>query len=246
MPYDIFLPGYEVYERAETEDHKSITMRVRRTRNHYAQCPQCGSTYSHQHGKDFRYVRDVPFAGKATYLAVQKHRYKCTNCGKVYTENFDFVAPRSKMTERFRHQIAEDTLRLTTFSDVASHHSLTVPTVRNVFLSYIRPKDAARNLVAPRVLGIDEIHIGDKARPVFTDIENHKLLEMREEQKAVVVIDALNQMSSPERIEVVTMDMCQAYRSAVQECLPDAAIVVDKFHIMKLLGTAIQVLADLA
>ena len=32
-------------------------------------------------------------------------------------------------------------------------------------------------------------------------------------------------------IEVVTMDMPCGYRTYVQECLPNAAIVVDKFHV---------------
>ncbi len=41
-------------------------------------------------------------------------------------------------------------------------------------------------------------------------------------------------------VEAVAMDVHQAYVSATQIALPDAAIVLDKFHIAKLAGEAVD------
>lgn len=87
-------------------------------------------------------------------------------------------------------------------------------------------------VIAPRVLGIDEKHIVHNMRAIFTDIENRTLLEMCPDNKKNTVIAAIEQMVGYDtNIEVVTMDMSCGYRTYVQECLPNAIIVIDRFHV---------------
>ncbi len=53
------------------------------------------------------------------------------------------------------------------------------------------------------------------------------------------VQDALEKLAHPAAIAVVSMDMAGSFRAAVQEVLPQAVIVADKFHVVKRVGKAL-------
>ena len=38
----------------------------------------------------------------------------------------------------------------------------------------------------------------------------------------------------------ITSDMCHGYRNAMQEAFPEAVLTVDRFHMMKLIGDAVD------
>jgi transposase len=50
---------------------------------------------------------------------------------------------------------------------------------------------------------------------------------------------ALERLPYPEAVSVVSMDLAGHYRAAVQEVLPRAAIVVDKFQVVKRVTEAV-------
>lgn len=54
------------------------------------------------------------------------------------------------------------------------------------------------------------------------------------------VVKWLKQLPEKEHIQVVAMDMWQPYRNAVREVLPEASIIIDKFHIVKLANAAVE------
>lgn len=69
-------------------------------------------------------------------------------------------------------------------------------------------------------------------RAVFVDGESGCLLEMCEDNKRDTILHTIeNMVDYDTNIEIVTMDMACGYRSYIQECLPRATIVVDKFHV---------------
>lgn len=62
--------------------------------------------------------------------------------------------------------------------------------------------------------------------------ESGCLLEMCEDNKRDTILHTIeNMVDYDTNIEIVTMDMACGYRSYIQECLPRATIVVDKFHV---------------
>ena len=47
-------------------------------------------------------------------------------------------------------------------------------------------------------------------------------------------------MADRDKVEVVSMDMWKPYRRAVQAVLPQARIVVDKFHVVRMAKEALE------
>jgi transposase len=98
-----------------------------------------------------------------------------------------------------------------------------------------------------RVLGVDEISVrkGHKNYAlVLTDIERRCVLEVfdnRLQETFEAWLDGLSQQEK-RTIKVVSMDMWNPYRYAVQRKLPKAKIVADRFHVVKQLNHQLNLL----
>ena len=59
--------------------------------------------------------------------------------------------------------------------------------------------------------------------------------------KSKAILEAqLGHIPGREDVRYVTMDMCDPYRSWVRDFFPNAQIVADKFHVIRLLSPAIM------
>lgn len=90
----------------------------------------------------------------------------------------------------------------------------------------------ARNLRAPRVIGIDELHLAGGMRAIIVDLlDDGWPIELLASRSKRTVNHFLANLEGRRDVEVVTMDMWGPYRSAVRRAMPQASIIVDKWHI---------------
>lgn len=206
-------------------------------------CPDCGYPVINIHGylKDRRLVHDVNVGIDQVDLLVKVPRYRCDRCSCTFTHEFASIMANRQMTYRLYDLIKRASF-IRPFSDVAVEYGYSVPTIGTIFDEYVAELEPMRGaIIAPRVLGIDEKHIVNAMRGVFVDIESGTLLEMTETNKRKDVIFTIeNMIDYDKNIKIVTMDMSNGYRSHVQECLPKAKIVVDKYHVYQDLSTKVK------
>ena len=93
---------------------------------------------------------------------------------------------------------------------------------------------------APRILGIDELKIGKEMRAIFTDIETSWPIELLPGRSSEAVVNFLGNLPGRKETEVVTIDMWKPYREAVAYTMPQAVIVVDKWHVQRLANDAME------
>lgn len=97
----------------------------------------------------------------------------------------------------------------------------------------------------PKVIGIDEISIrkGHTYRIVVSDLIRHRPIwfggEDRSEASMARFYEWLGKKKSA-RIRLAVMDMWKPFRNATLLYAPQAAILFDKFHIMRHLGEALD------
>ncbi len=204
---------------------------------HSQECPTCKKPTLlniHAYLEKDRLVHDVSVGVQQIDLSIRTPRYRCETCGSVFTHKFGSVMENRQMTFRLYDQIRRDSF-VNTFSDIAAAYGFSEPTIATIFDEYAAELEAEKEaIVAPRVLGIDEKHIVHAMRGVFVDIETGTLLEMTDSNKRSDVLGVIGAMVDYDKnIEIVTMDMSPAYRSYIQECLPYAKIVVDKYHVFQ-------------
>ena len=85
-------------------------------------------------------------------------------------------------------------------------------------------------------------HIAREYKLSVTTIEKIALAYIREKDSQHIMYspEVLGIDEAHNNIKIVTMDMYRPYREAVYECLPDAAIVIDKFHVVKLINDVLS------
>ena len=126
-----------------------------------------------------------------------------------------------------------------TLHDVAELTLLSWDTVKAIVKTHLAKDYGKPFLKGVRYLGIDEIHVGKKGRfyTIVIDLEDGRILWAKPGRGGAALRGFWRRLRlAKANIEAVATDMSAAYWSAVLEHLPDAALVFDKFHIIKLMN----------
>lgn len=87
---------------------------------------------------------------------------------------------------------------------------------------------------------MDEINIQRTPRLILTNIGEQTIYDLYPSRKQEKVKTYLSKILDKESIELVTMDMWEPYKNAVTVILPQAKIVIDKFHVGKMANKAVD------
>lgn len=89
-------------------------------------------------------------------------------------------------------------------------------------------------------MGIDEIHIIKKPRCIISNIEHNTAVEVLRDRTKKTVMGYFQSLKGREAIRYVAMDMWTPYRDAVEALMPQATIVIDKFHVVRMANEALE------
>ena len=191
-----------------------------------------------------RRVRDLSCADTRVFLEFEVRRVDCRRCGNVKRERLDFLADNPLYTKRFAYFVGRR-CRQATIRDVAEELNLDWHTVKELDKQYMGAQLAKAGTPGPKVIGIDEISIrkGHTYRIVVSDLIRHRPIwfggEDRSEASMATFYAWLGKKKSA-RIRLAVMDMWKPFRNATLAHAPHAAILFDKFHIMRHLGEALD------
>jgi len=214
-------------------------------------CPECGSFCCHLDKHLIRTVQDLDCCGKRVYLRIHMDRYICMElnpdhssgiCGKTFQPEIEMIDQNARLTKRFRNVLAEESLTIP-FKQVGEKYGLSLMTVKRAAKSYFEEKDQWRkeNLYCPTGIGLDENHLNGQYCLVVTDNDQHTLLDILNNKDPETVQQVLEDLKEKDNLQYVTMDLCSEYRSAVKKVFGQrVAIIADRFHIQKLVNTAMM------
>jgi transposase len=164
----------------------------------------------------------------------------------VKTERLDWLAGNPFCTARFARHVGRR-CRASPLSEVADELGLDWHTVKELDKEYMREQLTVAGLPSPRVIGIDEIAIAPRHRYriVVSDLELRRPIWFGGEDRSEASLNAFYAWLGPEksgRIRLAVMDMWKAFRASTLKPghAPQAAIVYDKFHILRHLGEAMD------
>ena len=191
-----------------------------------------------------RRVRDLSCGDSRVFLELEIRRVDCRGCGKVKRERLEFLADNPFYTKRFAHYVGRR-CRTATIKDLAEELNLDWDTVKTLEKQYMRAQLAKAGTPAPKVIGIDEIAIrkGHTYRIVVSDLIRGRPIwfggKDRSEASMAQFYAWLGEKKS-RRIRLAVMDMWKPFRNTTAAHAPQAAILFDKFHIMRHLGEALD------
>lgn len=218
---------------------------VEKLRSPFEICPRCSNPSKVQCGRVYVTVREAAVRDKPLWLRILKHRYYCKLCRKPFTESVRCVWPRRRTTSFFRKSVAEACEKYTNLSLVRKHQSCSSGFMYQVHYDQLRAKLREKeNAPWPEVLGIDE-HFFSRRKgytefsTVFCDLRKKRLFEMCLGKDKRSVLEQVSHIKGRERVKVVVIDLSNGYLSLVKELFPNAKIVADKFHALRLVTPAL-------
>lgn len=156
------------------------------------------------------------------------------------------VWPRRRTTQRFRKNLAKRCHNYCNLARVRKELRVSSGLMYQVYYEQISVKlNEFRNQSWPKVLGIDE-HFFSRSKgfrefvTMFTDLKKRRLFDVALGRSNKQLLEQIKSIPGRHNVRVVSIDMSGTYRSLVKKLFPNAKIVSDKFHVLRLLNPAIM------
>ena len=252
------LPGVAV-QRVERSGDAGRLVQVVTAASSAAGCPCCGVVSVSV--KQYRTTRprDLPYGEEPLALRWRKRQYRCLEAGcprKAFTESIAEVPPRARVTGRLCRAVAAQVASGRSVSAVVAEYQVSWPVVHRHFAAHADALLTGPD--PPAVLGIDETRRGrprwikdtgtgawrrtELFETNFTDLcGDGRLLGQVAGRTGAAVTGWLDDRGKDwkDQVRFVAIDPCAVYRSAITRALPDAVIVVDHFHLVRLANQAV-------
>lgn len=205
-------------------------------------CPSCLRPTGEVKKYYRRTIRDLPITGRAVYLKLEERQFFCYDCTRYFSERFSFVGPNRTTTIRYEAYLF-DRCEKTPISQVAILENLCWSVVQAIYERQGRQHIASGEEV--RWLGIDELALrkGHKNYVcVLVDLERACVIDLLPDRKKAYLLSYFKQKGTAfcEQIEVFCCDMWDGFVNTATTLMPNALIVVDRFHVMGQLHQAID------
>lgn len=209
-------------------------------------CPRCAVKSFSVHDRRWVVVQDQPIRGSGIYLKILKRRFRCPSCKKVFTEPIPGVRKGFKTTERYRRGIRWACENFKDLKSVQKAFSCSAGLVYKTFYEQLAIKLRERSDNPwPTRIGIDE-HSWLKGKSgrsfvsLIVDYDNKKIFEAVEGKTALGLTESLAHVPGRERVKEVALDLCDPFKKFAREMFPNAKIVADHFHVVRLLNPALN------
>ena len=159
-------------------------------------------------------------------------------------ERLDWLAANPHYTKRFALYVGKQ-CRSASGKEVADDLWLDWDAVKEMDKLYMREQLTHAGEPWPAVVGIDEISIrkGHVYRIVVSDLERGQPIwfgGVDRSEESMAMFYAFLGPSRSTRIRLAVMDMWKPFRHATEEHAPQAAILYDKFHVLRHLNDAMD------
>ncbi len=189
-------------------------------------------------------ARDLSCGPLRIYLEFELRRVDCPRCDGVKCEGLNWLADNAFYTKRFAFYVGRR-CRDSTIKAVAEELALNWKTVKELDKQYMREQVRRMGRPKPEVIGIDEvsIHKGQTYRIVVSDLLRRRPIWFGGKDRSEASLEEFYRWLGPKkcaRIRLAVMDMWKPFRNATAKFAPHAAVLFDKFHIMRHLGEGLD------
>ena len=207
-------------------------------------CPSCGQGDCPVHDTEPKSWRHLNFFQHEAHLVARVPRIRCARCG-VLQVALPWARPGSGFTLLFEAfiMILAQAMPVKRIAELIGEHDTRLWRVLEHYVDRAREQADSADL---RQLGVDETASkrGHHYVSLFVDLEQARTLFVTEGKDASTLerfkADLHDHGGSPEAVEEICCDMSPAFMSGVESQFPQARLTFDKFHVMKLLNTAVD------
>ena len=229
------LPQYEISKVERSGGTITISARYSGS----ISCPQCGSQRLRNKGWCHRRVRHDDWGFRQCVLELQLRKSRCLDCQRYFRQHLPGILPGQRASESFQQMIYQLHLDGINRSCLGRRKGIGAATVQRYFVHHLQRRarqDHPR--LCPQILGIDEHFFTRKKGYATTlcDLKNHRIYDITLGRSEAALESYFLSLEGKERVRVVCIDLAAVYRSLIKAQFPNAVIVADRFHVIRLVN----------
>jgi transposase len=207
-------------------------------------CAVCGGSNVILKGAVKRRFHAPPIGSKHVTIIFNVPRLACRSCDTLRQGDISFARPMRRHIRAFERYVL-DLLESMTCEDVARHLGVSWGMIRDIEKEHLRSRYAKPRLKDVKCIAIDEIAVrkGHKYMTVVLDLDTGHVIfvgDGRGGESLSLFWKRLRRSGA--QIRAVATDMSPAYIAAVEQALPNAIFVFDRFHVIKLFNEKLTAL----
>ena len=230
----IGIPGLEI-ERVKRREGIEVWAKP----NRRPSCKHCSGTHLRIKATHNRTVKHTRQGNQVMTLHLRVPKYHCQACRRYFRHTFAGIRPRYRASEAYRLEVFEGHDGGVTLRKLSLTHKISAATVERWYQYHLRRKRSEMaKRCCPRVLGIDE-HFFTRRKgyaTTFVDLRNHKVFDVRLGRSEPSLRRYLRGLEGRDHVQVVVMDLSETYRRIARRYFPNATIVADRFHVVRLIN----------
>lgn len=117
---------------------------------------------------------------------------------------------------------------------------MAVNTIKNIAHDLIDELEQTVHYETPVIMGIDEVSLAGDYRCVITNLATNNVFQMLEFRTQEHLKPFFQSLKDREKVEWVCTDMWRPFKRSFSQYLPNARLVIDKFHVVKMASEALE------
>lgn len=240
MPEQQFIAPIRGIQILQTEICSlAIFLRCRLRSAEPLKCPRCGGPRVCIKAYVIRLLKHALWQGKVVFLRLRVPKYRCLGCNRHFMASVPGVLPKKRATESFRQEVFHLHHGGMCQTNLSLTYRIGTATVERWYQDFVdyRVRELSGR-PCPAVLGIDEHFFSRKNGYATTlvDLKNHKVFDVVLGRSELSLRAYLSALKGRDRVRVVVMDLSETYRAIVKRYFPNAMIVADRFHVIRVLN----------
>jgi transposase len=202
-------------------------------------CIHCGAAAVRVKATCQRTLKHTRQGNQVMVLHLSVPKYHCKACGRYFRHRFSGIRPRLRSTEAYRLEVFEAHDGGVSQSKLATTHRVGSATVERWYQHQLGQRvSELSGRSCPQVMGIDEHFFTRKKGYATTmvDLKNHKVFDVVLGRSEPSLKGYLCRLQGRDLVRVVVMDLSETYRNIVRKYFPNAQIVADRFHVVRLVN----------
>lgn len=228
--------GIRGYQYQATKFHSGgMTIRVAQAREKLC-CPACGSSKVRIVERFERRWRTVPIGSRETWIEMSIPKVECQECFSRRRVAVSFAEPHKQHTRAFERYVVE-LLRFMTPQDVSRHLGISWDLANDIQKRRLKRKFGRPKLKHLKRLAVDEVYVGKRHKylTLVLDLDSGAVVFVGEGRGSATLRPFFRRLrQSGAKVRAVASDMAGGFLKAVREFLPEARLVLDRFHVVKL------------
>ena len=186
-----------------------------------------------------RTVKHTRQDNRVLTLHLKVPKYHCRCCGRYFRHTFVGNRPCYRASECFRLEVLEAHHGGVTQRGISRTHRISPTTVERWCQFHISQK--YKEIISrpcPEMLGIDEHFFTCKKGYAATLVElcNRSVFDVKSGRSELSLRSYLCHLPGKENVRLIAMDLSETYRNIAKKYFPNATLVADRFHVVRLIN----------